>query len=131
MQVKIASLITLAAFISVAPAASPSSSTIDSTVVIASSTADSSTTASTGTTSDFSVITPITSTTDSAASSAPTVSYVSDDPDELFWSGFQDTVPVPERGTTGASIPGPQNIPLNRQARLPGAAEHEQWFRVS
>ncbi|KAG9092682.1 hypothetical protein FS749_015527 [Ceratobasidium sp. UAMH 11750] len=52
----------------------------------------------------------------SAVSPSPTVPYASDDPNDSFWSEFQESVPVPERGTTGASILGPQNIPLDRES---------------
>ncbi|KAB5591242.1 Oxalate decarboxylase [Ceratobasidium theobromae] len=89
MRLAFASLVALASYASAAPAASSPSSVVSSAT------------------------TP--STIDSAASSTPTVAYASDDPNDSFWSEFQDTVPVPERGTTGASILGPQNIPLDRQ----------------
>lgn len=55
------------------------------------------------------------SSTNSAASSTQTVAYASDDPNYSYWSKFQNSVPVPERGTTGGSILGPQNIPLDRE----------------
>lgn len=51
----------------------------------------------------------------SAAQATPTVAYASDDPNGSFWSKFQSGTPEPERGTTGTSILGPQNIPLERQ----------------
>ncbi|KAG8737275.1 hypothetical protein FRC10_008380 [Ceratobasidium sp. 414] len=54
--------------------------------------------------------------TASAALPSPTVPYASDDPNDSLWSEFQESVPVPERGTTGASILGPQNIPLDRES---------------
>ncbi|KAB5590059.1 Oxalate decarboxylase [Ceratobasidium theobromae] len=85
MQLAIASLIALASYTSAAPASSSLSQ----------------------------ATTP--SSTNSAASSTQTVAYASDDPNYSYWSKFQNSVPVPERGTTGGSILGPQNIPLDRE----------------
>lgn len=55
------------------------------------------------------------STTDSAIPS-PTVAYASDDPNGSLLNQYQSGTPEPERGTTGASILGPQNIPLERES---------------
>ncbi|CAE6417481.1 unnamed protein product [Rhizoctonia solani] len=117
MQLAIASLLVLATCASAAPAGSVSTTSdpIASTAPVSSATADSSVTVSASTLSSASPPTSVASSTDSAASSTPTVAYASDDPNDSFWSEFQNTVPVPERGSTGASILGPQNIPLDRE----------------
>ncbi|KAB5590672.1 Oxalate decarboxylase [Ceratobasidium theobromae] len=85
MKLAIASLIALASYTSAAPAASSLSQ----------------------------ATTP--SSTNSAVLPTQTVAYASDDPNYSYWSKFQNSVPVPERGTTGSSILGPQNIPLDRE----------------
>lgn len=51
----------------------------------------------------------------SAAAASPTVAYASDDMNYSFWNKFADTTPEAVRGTTGGSILGPQNVPLERQ----------------
>ncbi|KAH7928108.1 putative oxalate decarboxylase/oxidase [Leucogyrophana mollusca] len=51
--------------------------------------------------------------TSSAALSSPTVPYASDDPNAVLYTPDSDIVPVPERGSLGASILGPQNIPID------------------
>ena len=53
-------------------------------------------------------------TTDSSLPS-PTLPYASDDPNGSFLDQFQNTTPEPVRGSRGASILGPQNLPLDRQ----------------
>ncbi|QRW11233.1 oxalate decarboxylase [Ceratobasidium sp. AG-Ba] len=52
-----------------------------------------------------------------ASSAAPTqaVAYASDDLNESFLDKFQVENPEPTRGSTGANILGPQNVPLDRQ----------------
>lgn len=58
------------------------------------------------------------SATAAAASASPTVPYASDDPNDILWTPFDSDdsfVPQPERGSLGASILGPQNIPLELQ----------------
>ncbi|KAH7911359.1 putative oxalate decarboxylase/oxidase [Hygrophoropsis aurantiaca] len=56
---------------------------------------------------------PASSSTSSAPSSSPTVPYASDDPNAVLYVPNSDIVPVPERGGLGASILGPQNIPID------------------
>ncbi|CAE6376402.1 oxalate decarboxylase [Rhizoctonia solani] len=109
MRLAIVSLLTLATSVSAAPAASAPES-VTTTTTVSSTPTDLSATTDTVSTSAVPA-----STTDSAASSTQTVAYASDDPNDSFWSEFQNTVPVPERGSTGASILGPQNIPLDRE----------------
>lgn len=46
---------------------------------------------------------------------SPTVAYASDDPNYWLWTDTTKTDPQPERGKLGASIMGPQNIPIDRQ----------------
>ena len=58
---------------------------------------------------------PTGSTTASAAASSPTVAYASDDPNNSFLSEYANSTPQPIRGSTGASILGPQNVALERQ----------------
>ena len=58
---------------------------------------------------------PTGSTTASAAASTPTVAYASDDPNNSFLSEYANSTPEPIRGSTGASILGPQNVALERQ----------------
>lgn len=52
--------------------------------------------------------------TSTAAESTPTAGYASDDPNDSFYDEFQDEVPEAIRGTLGATVIGPQNIPLDR-----------------
>ncbi|KAF8712316.1 Oxalate Decarboxylase, partial [Rhizoctonia solani] len=54
------------------------------------------------------------STTDSSHPS-PTVPYASGDLNESYLDKFQNELPQPVRGSKGAKILGPQNIPLDRQ----------------
>ncbi|KAF8602766.1 oxalate decarboxylase [Ceratobasidium sp. AG-I] len=58
---------------------------------------------------------PTGSTTASAATSTPTVAYASGDPNNSFLNEYANSTPQPIRGSTGASILGPQNIALERQ----------------
>ncbi|KAG8731295.1 hypothetical protein FRC12_019798, partial [Ceratobasidium sp. 428] len=53
-------------------------------------------------------------TTDSSLPS-PTVPYASDDLNESYLDKFQVENPEPIRGSRGAAILGPQNVPLDRQ----------------
>ncbi|KAI0714338.1 oxalate decarboxylase [Cerioporus squamosus] len=46
---------------------------------------------------------------------SPTVPYASDDPNTELWGPYSDIVPQAQRGTYGATILGPQNIPLELQ----------------
>ena len=50
-----------------------------------------------------------------AASASPTVPYASDDPNYWLWNDTTTEDPQPIRGSRGASILGPQNIPLDKQ----------------
>ncbi|THH01479.1 hypothetical protein EW026_g1259 [Hermanssonia centrifuga] len=54
--------------------------------------------------------------TASAASASPTVPYASNNPNGIMWSPDTDSgEPQPFRGSLGASILGPQNIPIDIQ----------------
>lgn len=46
---------------------------------------------------------------------SPTVAYASDDPNYWLWTETTRTDPQAERGKLGASIMGPQNVPIDRQ----------------
>ncbi|KIK98029.1 hypothetical protein PAXRUDRAFT_135041 [Paxillus rubicundulus Ve08.2h10] len=61
--------------------------------------------------SEYSSVTP--SSTSAAASPNPTVPYASDDPNGVLWLPSSDIIPTPERGALGASVLGPQNIPID------------------
>ncbi|KAI0753051.1 oxalate decarboxylase [Daedaleopsis nitida] len=56
-----------------------------------------------------------TSTSSGTALPSPTVPYASDVPNYWLWNETTTTDPEPERGTLGATILGPQNIPLDKQ----------------
>ncbi|KAI0759989.1 oxalate decarboxylase [Trametes elegans] len=56
----------------------------------------------------------VTSTSD-AVSPSPTVPYASDDPNYWLWNETTTSYPQPERGTLGADILAPQNVPIDRQ----------------
>ena len=56
-----------------------------------------------------------TSTASSAAAPSPTVPYASDDPNYWLWNETTTTDPQPERGKLGATILGPENVPIDRQ----------------
>ncbi|KAF8602748.1 putative oxalate decarboxylase/oxidase [Ceratobasidium sp. AG-I] len=58
---------------------------------------------------------PTGSSTASAPASTPTVAYASDDPNNSFLNEYANSTPEPIRGSTGASILGPQNVALERQ----------------
>ncbi|GJJ09996.1 hypothetical protein Clacol_004222 [Clathrus columnatus] len=52
-----------------------------------------------------------------AVESTPTAGYASDDPNYSFYDQFQDeAVPEAIRGTLGATVIGPQNIPIDRES---------------
>ncbi|KAG2156745.1 putative oxalate decarboxylase/oxidase [Suillus bovinus] len=61
------------------------------------------------------VAVPTSSSVVSAPAASPTVPYASDDPNYPLWNEDEDIIPEPIRGTLGASILGPQNIPLELQ----------------
>ncbi|CAE6479373.1 unnamed protein product [Rhizoctonia solani] len=89
-------LLALAAYASAAPAGTTiSNSSIRSTSVSSS-------------------ITPSSTSSPDAALPSPTVAYASDDPNGSLLNQYQSGTPEPERGSTGANILGPQNIPLER-----------------
>ncbi|KAF8515539.1 oxalate decarboxylase [Gautieria morchelliformis] len=54
--------------------------------------------------------------TSSAPASSFTAGLASEDPNDSFFQQFQDEQPEPVRGSLGAPILGPQNIPLDRQS---------------
>ncbi|KAM5542854.1 hypothetical protein V8D89_003238 [Ganoderma adspersum] len=56
-----------------------------------------------------------TSTSDDPSLPSPTVAYASNDPNYWLWTETTRTDPQAERGKLGASIMGPQNIPIDRQ----------------
>ncbi|KAK7690969.1 hypothetical protein QCA50_006072 [Cerrena zonata] len=58
---------------------------------------------------------PSPSSTSSSPNATPTVPYASDDPNYPLWNPDSNIVPQPMRGTFGANILGPQNIPLELQ----------------
>ncbi|KAI0635841.1 oxalate decarboxylase [Trametes polyzona] len=53
--------------------------------------------------------------TTSTADPSPTVPYASDDPNAELWNAHSDIVPEGRRGTYGANVLGPQNVPLELQ----------------
>ncbi|KAG2064297.1 putative oxalate decarboxylase/oxidase [Suillus decipiens] len=61
------------------------------------------------------VAVPASSAVTSAPAATPTVPYASDDPNYPLWNEDEDIIPEPIRGSLGASILGPQNIPLELQ----------------
>ncbi|KAG2363492.1 putative oxalate decarboxylase/oxidase [Suillus spraguei] len=61
------------------------------------------------------VAVPASSAVTSAPAATPTVPYASDDPNYPMWNEDEDIIPEPIRGSLGASILGPQNIPLELQ----------------
>ena len=52
-----------------------------------------------------------------ASSAAPTqtVPYASDDPNTMLWDADVGSTPQAIRGTLGASVLGPQNVPVVKQ----------------
>ena len=55
------------------------------------------------------------SSTSSAPDATPTVPYATDDPNVPLWNPNSKMIPEAIRGTFGANILGPQNIPLELQ----------------
>ncbi|KAF8556530.1 oxalate decarboxylase, partial [Imleria badia] len=55
------------------------------------------------------------SSTSAAASASPTVPYASDDPNEILWTPDEDILPEPVRGSLGAPMLGPHNVPIELQ----------------
>ena len=58
---------------------------------------------------------PLGSTTSAASSPSPTVPYASTDPNAELWGPDSDIIPEAQRGPYGATILGPQNVPLALQ----------------
>jgi hypothetical protein len=58
---------------------------------------------------------PAPSVTSSALTSTPTVPFASDDPNNPLWNPESAIIPEPIRGSLGATILGPQNIPMELQ----------------
>lgn len=58
---------------------------------------------------------PASSAVTSAPAASPTVPYASDDPNLPLWNEAENIVPEPIRGSLGASVLGPQNIPIELQ----------------
>lgn len=61
------------------------------------------------------IATTTTSSTSTAASASPTVPYASDDPNAILWTSDEDIVPEPVRGSLGAPMLGPHNVPIELQ----------------
>ena len=59
--------------------------------------------------------TAATQTSSGTALPSPTVPYASDDPNYWLWNETTPIIPEPKRGTLGASILGPQNVPIDKQ----------------
>ena len=53
--------------------------------------------------------------TASAEDPTPTVAFASDDPNGIAWVEGSDSDPEPIRGSLGASVLGPQNVPIDQQ----------------
>ncbi|KAL6298649.1 oxalate decarboxylase [Sparassis latifolia] len=78
---------------------------------------------------------PLGSTSTSAPLPSPTVPYASDDPNTPLWGLDSDIVPQAIRSTLGASVLGPQNIPLELQNSAllappttdQGSVENAKW----
>ncbi|KAF9230834.1 putative oxalate decarboxylase/oxidase [Melanogaster broomeanus] len=51
--------------------------------------------------------------TSAAASPSPTVPYASDDPNAILWLPGSGITPEAERGSLGATVIGPQNVPID------------------
>lgn len=51
----------------------------------------------------------------SAPAASPTAPYASDNPNRVLWTDTEVVVPQAVRGTLGATVLGPQNIPLDLQ----------------
>ncbi|KAI0767004.1 oxalate decarboxylase [Fomes fomentarius] len=65
--------------------------------------------------SSSSTFSAATSTDNSPPVPSPTVPYASDDTNYWLWNETTTIDPEPERGTLGASILGPQNVPIAKQ----------------
>jgi len=63
----------------------------------------------------LSIAAPASSQTATSASASPTVPYASDDLNNPLWNDNSDITPEPIRAPTGATILGPQNIPIELQ----------------
>jgi hypothetical protein len=58
---------------------------------------------------------PTPSGTSSALMGTPTVPFASDDPNNPLWDPESAKIPEPIRGSLGATILGPKNIPVELQ----------------
>ncbi|KAI0787802.1 oxalate decarboxylase [Fomes fomentarius] len=70
---------------------------------------------------------PLGTSTATAATSSPTVPYASDDPNNELWNPNSNIVPEAQRGRYGATVLGPQNIPLeleNPSLLAPPTTDH-------
>jgi hypothetical protein len=70
---------------------------------------------------EFATAAPASSSTSSAPASTPTVPFASTSPNGPLWGPESNIVPQPIRGTLGAKILGPQNVPLELQNADPFA----------
>lgn len=59
---------------------------------------------------------PASTSVSTAPEPTATVAYASDDPNTVLWQENDQIIPEPIRGSLGASILGPQNIPLELQS---------------
>ena len=48
-----------------------------------------------------------------APAASPTVAFAKDDPNGILWTDDSDMQPEAIRGTLGASVIGPQNVPID------------------
>ncbi|KAG8761899.1 hypothetical protein FRC11_012459 [Ceratobasidium sp. 423] len=71
-----------------------------------------------GTTSSLTTpsVVPTSTSTSDATLPSPTVAYASDDPNDSLLNQYQSGTPEPNRGSAGANILGPQNIPFERES---------------
>jgi hypothetical protein len=79
------------------------------------------------------------SSTATSATATPTVSPASNDANTPLWGPYSNIRPEPIRGKLGASILGPQNIPVelqNSDLFAPpttdnGAVQNAKWYLIS
>lgn len=74
---------------------------------------------------------PIGTRTSTGAEPSPTVPYASDDPNIPLWNAHSDIVPEGRRGTYGASVLGPQNVPValqNTDLLAPPTTDHGDMY---
>ena len=102
----------LAAYANAAPAPAVSSASVATSASVVTSDASSSAFTTEASSTSISVSSTGTS---SAAAATETVPYASDDPNAPLWNENSTTTPQAERGTLGATIMGPHNVPIELQ----------------